>query len=261
MNKAEILKIALAQSAIDCACLPEDFLHGNYVIGEAAENPSARVYIRRPQVCDMVSYGSNVVAAARTDLFPALEKYLSSVDAAHAFETPNLLAFNELVAPFGLKVCFMAEYFLPDPDKLPAVDCGLRIRLLSPREFAHLYLPAWQNALCAERKEYDVLCAAAYDGDTLAGLAGCSADCSEMWQIGVDVLPAYRKRNVAAALTSRLAKEILQAGKVPFYCAAWCNLPSVKNALKCGFYPAWTQMTAMPAEFVENFLNGQDKQC
>ena len=80
-------------------------------------------------------------------------------------------------------------------------------------------------------------------------------------QIGVDVLPAYRKRNVAAALTSRLAKEILQAGKVPFYCAAWCNLPSVKNALKCGFYPAWTQMTAMPAEFVENFLNGQDKQC
>ena len=101
MNKAEILKIALAQSAIDCACLPEDFLRGNYVIGEAAENPSARVYIRRPQVCDMVSYGSNVVAAARTDLFPALEKYLSSVDAAHAFETPNLLAFNELVAPFG----------------------------------------------------------------------------------------------------------------------------------------------------------------
>ena len=72
MNKAEILKIALAQSAIDCACLPEDFLHGNYVIGEAAENPSARVYIRRPQVCDMVSYGSNVVEAARTDLFPAL---------------------------------------------------------------------------------------------------------------------------------------------------------------------------------------------
>ena len=256
MNKAEIFQTALAQSAADCACSPEDFLRGNHVIRAAAENPSARVYIRRPQVCDMVSYGSNVVAAARPDLFPALEKYLSRVDAAHAFETPNLLAFNELVAPFGLKVCFMAEYFLPDPDKLLAVGCGLRIRLLSPREFARLYLPAWQNALCAERKEYDVLCAAAYDGDVLAGLAGCSADCADMWQIGVDVLPGYRRRGVAAALTSRLAAETLARGKVPFYCAAWSNIKSVRNAVKCGFVPAWAELTAKPEAFVRE-LNGQ----
>ena len=91
----------------------------------------------------------------------------------------------------------------------------------------------------------------AYDGDKLIGLAGCSADCDTMYQIGIDVLPEYRRRGIASALTSRLALEILALGKVPFYCAAWCNIKSVRNAIRSGFRPAWVQMTAKPAEFVD----------
>ena len=49
-------------------------------------------------------------------------------------------------------------------------------------------------------------------------------------------------------MTARLALEILARGKVPFYCAAWCNLPSVRNALSCGFFPAWAQLTARVPE-------------
>ena len=90
----------------------------------------------------------------------------------------------------------------------------------------------------------------AYDGDKLIGLAGCSADCDSMWQIGIDVLPEYRRQGIAAALTASLALEIIKRGKVPFYCAAWSNIRSVRNAIKAGFYPAWVEMTAKPAEFV-----------
>ena len=106
-----------------------------------------------------------------------------------------------------------------------------------------LYLPEWSNALCEKRKELDVLGVGAYDGDRLVGLAGCSADAPQMWQIGVDVLPAYRRRGVAAALTSHLAQEILRRGKVPFYCTAWANVPSARNAVTCGFLPAWVEMS------------------
>ncbi|HHX56071.1 MAG TPA: GNAT family N-acetyltransferase, partial [Clostridiales bacterium] len=88
-------------------------------------------------------------------------------------------------------------------------------------------------------------------GDKLIGLAGCSADCNLMWQIGVDVLPEYRRRGIAAALTSRLAIEILEAGKVPFYCSAWSNIRSVRNAVKSGFIPAWVEMTVKPQEIVD----------
>ena len=91
----------------------------------------------------------------------------------------------------------------------------------------------------------------AYDGEKLIGLAGCSADGEEMYQIGVDVLPEYRRKGVASAMTSRLTLEILALDKVPFYCAAWCNLKSVRNAIKCGFRPAWVELTARDAEFVD----------
>ena len=67
-----------------------------------------------------------------------------------------------------------------------------------------------------------------------------------MWQIGVDVLPEYRRQGIAAALTSRLAQEILLRDKVPFYCAVWSNLKSVRNALKCGFLPAWVELSSLP---------------
>ena len=72
-----------------------------------------------------------------------------------------------------------------------------------------------------------------------------------MWQIGVNVLPRYRRKGIAAAITSRLAVEILKRGKVPFYCAAWCNLKSVRNAIKCGFRPAWVTVTARDYTFVD----------
>ena len=74
-------------------------------------------------------------------------------------------------------------------------------------------------------------------------------------RIGVDVLPEYRRKGIASALTSRLALEVLARGKVPFYCAAWCNIKSVRNAIRSGFRPAWVAMTAKNAEFVDK-MNG-----
>jgi len=52
-------------------------------------------------------------------------------------------------------------------------------------------------------------------------------------------------------MTSRLALEILERGKVPFYCCAWSNIKSARNAIKSGFRPAWVEMTVKSAELVE----------
>ena len=78
-----------------------------------------------------------------------------------------------------------------------------------------------------------------------------SADCDDMWQIGVDVLPEYRRNGIASALTNNLAKEILKRGKVPFYCCAWSNIRSAKNAIRSGFTPSWVEVTVKPTEVVD----------
>ena len=144
-----------------------------------------------------------------------------------------------------------AEYFLPDVDALKELSCDYELKVLKQADFAELYVDKWSNALCEDRKQLDVLWVGAYDGDTLVGLAGCSADCDSMWQIGVDVLPEYRRKGIASAITSGLAIEILNRGKVHFYCCAWCNLKSARNAIKSGFRPAWAEMTVKSKEFVD----------
>ena len=144
----------------------------------------------------------------------------------------------------------MAEYFLPDISVLTPLPCDHELKILYPEDFKGLYTETWSNALCEKRKELDILGVGAYRDGTLIGLAACSADCETMWQIGVDVLPEHRRKGIASALTSRLAIEILESGKVPFYCCAWSNLRSARNAIKSGFRPAWVEMTVKPASTV-----------
>ena len=260
MTNRDILRIAMEQSAADLCAEAEDFTKDENVIVPSAVSDNARRYLHLPFSCQLVSYGSNVVASVSPEFAEITRAYLDKYDVVHLFETPNLHVLNEALMEKGEKICFMAEYFLPDVDLLPLCAernvCPYEMRLLTQEDFGALYLSEWSNALCKARKHLDVLGVGAYDGERLVGLAACSADADTMWQIGIDVLPAYRRQGIASALTTRLAIEILRRGKVPFYCAAWSNVKSVRNAIRSGFRPAWVEMTAKPIQTVDAMNHG-----
>ncbi|MDE7172683.1 MAG: GNAT family N-acetyltransferase [Oscillospiraceae bacterium] len=247
----DILNVALRQSAIDSGCEPEDFLRTDNVVVTSQTHPKARKYLELPFSCDLVFYGSNIVASVEEKYRDMVSDYINRFPPERCFETPNLHVLNDALQTMGQRICFMAEYFLPDLGALKPLDCPYELRIMGPSDFGPLYTDQWSNALCEKRKELDVLGIGAYDGGALVGFAACSADCEDMWQIGIDVLPEYRRQGIAAALTSRLALEILERGKVPFYCAAWSNIKSVRNAVKSGFRPAWVEVTAKSVEQVE----------
>ena len=253
-NKS-ILQIAMRQSARDANCNAEDFMRKENIIVASTESSDARKYLTLPFDVNLISYGNNIVASINEKYRGIVSEYINKFPVEHCFETPNLYVLNDALQEENLRVCFMAEYFLPDLECLKALDCPYELKILYPSDFEALYIEEWSNALCKKRKELDVLGIGAYDGTKLIGLAGCSADCEAMWQIGIDVLPEYRRQGVASALTSRLALEILKRGKVPFYCAAWSNVKSVRNAIRSGFRPAWVEMTAKSNSFV-NEMNG-----
>lgn len=258
MTNEEILDTAMRQSALDLNADPSDFAKAQNVIVRSGVGPLARKYYTEPIACNFVSYGRNVVVSVRDEFRSIAEEYVGRYAACHCFETPNMHWLEDRIRPLGQRVCFMAEYFLPDVNALTRFSSPFRLEIMT--DFDGLYLPEWSNALCESRKELDVLGVGAYDGDNLIGFAACSADCDDMWQIGVDVLPEYRRQGVASAVTGALTEEILARDKVPFYCSAWSNLASVRNALRCGFRPAWTEMTVKPAEVAErlNIIQGED---
>ena len=251
MTNQEILQIAMRQSAEDIGCRAEDFLSDAPILVPFRLGAHARKYYKEPITCHFVSYRANVVAATVPETAALAEEYIRKFPFYHCFETPNMDWLSTRLLEKGHKVCFMAEYYLPDITRIPELSCPVETRLLGPEDFRELYVSEWSNALCKERRELDVLGVGAYDQGKLVGLAACSADCEDMWQIGIDVLPQARGRGIAPALTSRLTKEILARGKVPFYCSAWSNIRSARNAFRSGFLPAWAEMTVKPASIVD----------
>lgn len=264
LTNEQILKSAMRQSAIDMNCNESDFLLSKNKVVISKENADARRYLKLPFAANLVSYGNNIVASCSSELCAIVEEYISTFVWYHCFETPNMHVLSQKLRPLGFDVCFMAEYWLPDVNKLFSENetgkskNSFTTKILEPCDFQNLYVDEWSNALCADRKNLDVLAVAAFDSDSqkLVGLAGCSADCDTMWQIGVDVLPEYRHKGIASTLTMELAKETLRRGKIPFYCCAWSNIVSARNAIKSGFRPAWCELTAKPIEEIEK-INGK----
>lgn len=250
MTNQNILNIAMQQSAFDLNCNKEDFTKTENVVVISSNNKKARKYLELPFFCNLVSYGNNIVASVDKSIETIVYEYINTYQIEHCFETPNMHILNDKLQQFNMSICFMAEYFLPNIQNIRPLLCNYELKVLKPEQFSNLYLKEWGNALCKKRKNLDVLAVGAFEKNKLIGLAGCSADCNTMWQIGVDVLPQYRRKGIASALTSRLACEILKNGKIPFYCAAWSNLKSVRNAIKSGFLPAWVEMTAKSKEFI-----------
>ena len=130
LTNQDIRRIALQQSAYDSNCSPEDFLKAENVVTISQKHPRTRAYLDLPLSCDLVSYGSNIVAQASPEIAPLVRQYIDRYPVEHCFETPNLHVLDELLRPFGQKICFMAEYFLPDVDAVKEQPCDYELRIL-----------------------------------------------------------------------------------------------------------------------------------
>ena len=106
MTNREILKIAMAQSAIDLCAEPSDFEKSENVIVLSQESEAARRYLRLPFSCQLVSYGNNVVASVSPEFREITEQYINFYPMEHLFETPNLHVLNEALLKKEQKVVF-----------------------------------------------------------------------------------------------------------------------------------------------------------
>lgn len=224
----DIHAIVRAQLAVDLNGSPEDFDKDGFIFHEARENPGRRPFPREARHFEMLAMGRAVVISATPDILPYLQKELSGKTRDEAFSMP-------FVYGQGL-------YFLPGTLQTPPVSEGFTLEWAERADIPKLYaLEGFRYAIQHDvnHPRPDALALVAKHGDEVAGIAGASDDCENMWQIGIDVLPAYRGHGLAVALTARLAAEILLRGKVPYYGTATCNIASQRVAHHAGFLPAW----------------------
>ena len=242
-----MLEIAMRQQAVDFSCVPEDFCLSENKVVISKENLSARRWAKSPSFCKLTSFGGSVVAAVHADIAQFVLDYISERKIEDCFSPPGIFVLNDELRKHGRTINFSAEYYLPDIKSVKPISCDYEMKTMQPVDFAHLYDTRWSNALGNEQtKHSDMLAVGAYDGSRLVGLASCGAESADMWQIGFDVLPDYRGKGIASAITSRLTIEILKLEKVPYTGRVWANIPSFKTSLNSGFKPVWIEMATGP---------------
>tara|TARA_Y100000815_G_C13026531_1_gene381448 strand:- start:243 stop:524 length:282 start_codon:yes stop_codon:yes gene_type:complete len=80
----------------------------------------------------------------------------------------------------------------------------------------------------------------------VVGVCGASADSPYMWQLGSDVRRGTRDVASRQALTSAVARVVLDTGKLPYYGTSASNVPSMRTALAAGFKPTWVEVLLRP---------------
>ena len=78
----------------------------------------------------------------------------------------------------------------------------------------------WPNAVATRRtaqERCDAVAAVTMQYDAVVGVASASTDSDTLWQIGIDVHSEHRGVGLGAALTSQVARGVLDEGRVPYY--------------------------------------------
>ncbi len=226
--------------SLEFNCSPEDFDKEENVLTLFAPKAGGRVY--GDSFFRMVTFGNNVVITANEILHPFLREYIKDKRGFWLFEQPSIILIEMELIKLGYTLTHSHHLFLPEFDVIPKGD--FTVKWFEGYDELAPFYGVFHNALSEsyDLSRPDIAAVCACDKDKIIGMAGCSADAADWYQIGIDVLPEYRGQGVGTYLTALLKNEIIARGKIPFYGTGIANFHSMNIALNCGFRPAWVEV-------------------
>lgn len=249
----DILESAAFQLALDFACSPEDFRKKENTVIRSKLLTERRRFRKDPDFFRIACFGNGAVAAVDSRIYDFTKELLDKINGIELFDAKAIYLINKELEKHGKAIGSFNQYYLPNtPYQYPFPDnTGFCTVIVEEEDMPSLYHDKrFSNALMYEKKNgrHDVLAVCAMNGNNIIGIAGASDDSDRMWQIGVDVLPEYREKGTASVLVSMLTREVFMRGAIPYYGTWWSNIASRNVARRCGYYPAWVEMTAVTIE-------------
>jgi len=218
-------------------------------VQEAREIDGRRRFPFRPDNLSLATMGRSVVISCSGNRMDWVTKQLSALDRDQSFSSRTVALLNDFVGKENQYMAGPDLRYLCSQDSLRkhATPAGIEVALLQSHEIRELYgKGSFPNAIgySIDTPRPRLSAAVAKDGEQIVGVAGASADCDRMWQVGIDVVPQYQGRGVGKCIVAALTSAILQKGKIPYYSTGTSNVRSQALAVSVGYWPAWTEMYA-----------------
>ena len=203
----------------------------------------ARLHIKHDTFFKVSIFMGKAYVMAEKEMHPWIKEVLAKEPPEWWCDFKNLRKLETELNKHGREIFDTHIYYLPAEE--PTMERPrFAIKWFENEEIEQFREDSRFNtyALSFSPTQPDKLAVAAYDGDKIMAMAGCSEDGAYLWQIGIDVLPEYEGRGLAAHLVTLLKQEIIARGKVPYYGTAESHAVSRNVAIVSGFLPAWCEI-------------------
>lgn len=248
-NRATTLEVVRTVLAADCACPEAALVAEGVLVTPAAERAGRRRFPHPARPLLVVTMGAGVAVSCHPSRLAWLRAALGDRDRDAIFSAPIIADLATAVArdrqalngPDLKLVCS------PDTFRPAAEPSGVSVSVVAEEDVADLYRHVgFGHALAyrVDRARPDAVAVVAEREGKVVGIAGASADCEPLWQVGVDVIPTAGGIGIGRALVGHLTQAIFGAGRVPYYSAAVGNLRSIALATGLGYWPAWSELYA-----------------
>ena len=233
-----------AEACCDPSLFRTDGVHVSELSPDRGANPRRRRYPVRAEELHIVTMGKGVVVSATPGWMPWVTDLLQDVSPDEAFGPRILGEVSNRVSRQALRLHGPYPYSVTSSHDWRAIEtpAGYAIEVGGMEISEQLDPARWPNVVsprAAAQGRHNVVTAVAMRGEEVVGAAAASTDSDTLWQIGIDVQPEHRGMGLGAALTSRVARSVLNHGKAPFYGSAIDNIASRRTAQSAGFYPCW----------------------
>lgn len=233
-------------------CSQGDFEGERVTVVEARPSHSGFRYRFWEPHLDVVSFGRGAVVSATGPYLAWARKEAVHLRPGRVVAPRALGRMQEIAETCGQAIAGIDHRFVCPHDRivLPETE-GFVCRVCEGDAIFPLYEhEGYRNALQYDRASgrRDVLAVVATRGSEIAGIAGASTDSERMWQIGIDVQPAFRRRGVGRLLVATLTKHVYEHGRVPYYSTGSANMASRRLAVSVGFRPCCLEVYARDRE-------------
>ncbi|MFC1949824.1 GNAT family N-acetyltransferase [Chloroflexota bacterium] len=234
----------------DYACEEWCFDEEGVFVYQARENEGRRQFPFREKSLTVVTMGRGVVVSCSPERLrwaKANLGHLARDEIFRAFAIARMEKYvsrdNQSIVGPGLKYICTQDSFQPY-----ASPGRINVSTVEGEQMQELYQTSeFSNALGYRhdpRRPRTVAFVAKYEG-RIVGIAAASADCDEMWQVGVDTLSNYRGHGIGKALVSMITRTLFGKGKLPYYSTQLSNIISRRLATSLGYWPAWVDLYAI----------------
>lgn len=176
----------------------------------------------------MLLFYDLILVSSSDNMYELVKEKLDNKNVYEIFEFP--LVYGQSI------------YFIPDLKRITKqqeID-GLTFKFFDGNTDEINLTSGFENAITFENgKCISEIAYCAYDGDKIVGVAGADKRNDDIWEVGIEVLPEYRKDGLATVLTKNLTLKILEKGIVPIWCASSTNIGSQAVANRSNYIPLW----------------------